>query len=74
MGDLQLLPPQLLERTQVAVGEQQMSEWHQKLIALRKEEKQLRSVSDESQWSHVEIQINKCDSNSRRNGYRTRSI
>ncbi|KAG2172612.1 hypothetical protein INT44_002627, partial [Umbelopsis vinacea] len=45
----QLLPPQLLERTQVAVGEQQMSEWHQKLIALRKEEKQLRSerTSDE---------------------------
>ncbi|KAH8548434.1 P-loop containing nucleoside triphosphate hydrolase protein [Umbelopsis sp. PMI_123] len=39
----QLSPPQLLERTQVAVGEHQMSEWHQKLIALRKEEKQLRA-------------------------------
>ncbi|CAO3684313.1 unnamed protein product [Umbelopsis vinacea] len=39
----QLSPPQLLERTQVAVGEKQMSEWHDKLITLKKEEKQLRS-------------------------------
>lgn len=40
---IQLSPPQLLERTQVAVGEKQMSEWHDKLITLKKEEKQLRS-------------------------------
>ncbi|KAG2181344.1 hypothetical protein INT43_008927 [Umbelopsis isabellina] len=38
----QLSPPQLLERTQVAVGEMQMSQWHKKLIEFRREEKKLR--------------------------------
>ncbi|CAI2185097.1 6636_t:CDS:10, partial [Funneliformis geosporum] len=46
----QLSPPELLVQTQKAVGEKEMSEWHEKLIKLREEEKSLStSANDEEQ-------------------------
>ncbi|CAG8637919.1 11308_t:CDS:10 [Funneliformis caledonium] len=42
----QLSPPELLVQTQKAVGEKEMTEWHEKLITLRDEEKSLSSRND----------------------------
>ncbi|GBC01516.1 hypothetical protein RclHR1_04210002 [Rhizophagus clarus] len=52
----QLSPPELLVQTQKAVGEKEMSEWHERLIRLRDDEKTLLSTIkvDEDQVDNLE--------------------
>src|SRR5437764_14478634 len=40
-----MTPPELLVQTQKAVGEKEMTEWHERLIKMREEERTLLSVN-----------------------------
>ncbi|RIA89012.1 P-loop containing nucleoside triphosphate hydrolase protein [Glomus cerebriforme] len=52
----QLSPPELLIQTQKAVGDKEMSEWHERLIKLREEERSLLSSTkdEEEQVGNLE--------------------
>ncbi|KAG0194751.1 Structural maintenance of chromosomes protein 5 [Apophysomyces sp. BC1034] len=54
----QLSPPQLLERTQEAAGEKELSDWQNQLITWRTEQKSL-STSHESDQTHLKTLISR---------------